>query len=244
MKFKDNIPNLITLLNLISGSIAIIMVFSGKLPYASWFIFLAAVFDFCDGLAARLLHAKSAIGAELDSLADVVSFGLAPSAILYMLLLQSRDLPGIEVASLPLLPFAALLVVAGSAYRLAKFNTDPGQATEFKGLPTPATGLFVAALPLMIGSTDHASALAHLTDNFYILLAIIVFLSWLMISNIPMLSLKFKNLSWKDNYFRFILVAALPVMFILFRFAAIPLTIFLYIILSIISLSFIRNSQD
>jgi CDP-diacylglycerol---serine O-phosphatidyltransferase len=242
-RFKDHIPNFITLLNLISGSIAIVMVFSGKLPLASWFIFLAAVFDFCDGLAARLLHAKSAIGGELDSLADVISFGLAPAVILYQLLLKSPNLPEFTIGSVQLLPFAALLVVACSAYRLAKFNIDPGQATEFKGLPTPATGLFVAALPLIILQAKTTSPLIPLLINSYALLAIIVFLSWLMVSNIPMLSLKFKNLTWKDNYFRFILIGALPVLFIFFRFAAIPLIIFLYIILSIISLSLNKTNS-
>jgi CDP-diacylglycerol---serine O-phosphatidyltransferase len=243
MRFKNNIPNLITLLNLISGSIAIFLAFSGAMVLASWFIILAAVLDFSDGMAARLLHAKSGIGAQLDSLADVISFGLAPSAIMYQLLLQSQDLPSWSAGNMPLLPFAALLLVVCGAYRLAKFNTDPGQEVEFKGLPIPSTGLFIAALPLIINQYRQSEELTRIIQNHYLLLAIILFLSWLMISNIPMISLKFKNLKWKDNISRFILLGSVPILFIFFRFSAVPMIIFLYIIISIISLSFKTKSS-
>jgi CDP-diacylglycerol---serine O-phosphatidyltransferase len=237
MKIKNQIPNLITLLNLLCGSIAIILVFSGEMILASWFIILAAALDFSDGLAARLLHAKSDIGAQLDSLADVISFGLAPSTIMYQLLLDSPGTSSWSAGNMPLLPFAALLLVAGGAYRLAKFNTDPGQAAEFKGLPIPASGIFVAALPLIIRQFEESERLYEILRNHYVLLAIIVFLSWVMVSNIPMISLKFKNLIWKDNLSRFILIGAAPILFILFRFSAIPMIIFLYIIISIASQS-------
>jgi CDP-diacylglycerol---serine O-phosphatidyltransferase len=243
MKVKDHIPNFITLLNLISGSIAIIFVFSGELTLASWFIFLAALLDFCDGFAARLLHAKSNIGAQLDSLADVISFGLAPSVIMYQLILQSPNNPTMTIGKMPLLPFAALLLVAAGAYRLAKFNTDPSQSEEFKGLPIPSTGLFIASLPLIINQYTQSEKLIEILQNQYVLLAIIILLSWLMVSNIPMISLKFKNLSWKDNRYQFILIGALPVLFIFFRFTAVPMIIFLYIILSVISLSLKTNNS-
>jgi CDP-diacylglycerol--serine O-phosphatidyltransferase len=242
MKFKDNIPNLITLLNLVSGSIAIILAFSGEMILASWFIILAAMLDFCDGMAARLLHARSDIGAQLDSLADVISFGLAPSAIMYQLILQSSNLPSWSAGSMPLLPFAALLLVACGAYRLAKFNTDPGQETEFKGLPIPSTGLFIAALPLILNRSE-SLGLGRFIQNYYTLMAIILFLSWMMVSNIPMISLKFKNLNLKGNTSRFVLLGCVPVLFIFFRFSAIPMIIFLYIILSVTSLS-IKNKNS
>lgn len=238
MKIKNQIPNLVTLLNLICGSIAIFMAFSGEMILASWFIILAAILDFCDGLVARLLNARSDIGAQLDSLADVISFGLAPSAIMYQLILQSPAIPSCNIGSMPLLPFASLIMVAGGAYRLAKFNTDPGQETEFKGLPIPATGLFVAALPLIVNQFRQSEVMTRIFQNHYLLLAIILFLSLLMVSNIPMMSLKFKNLKWKDNVSKFILLGFVPVLFILFRFSAVPVIIFLYIILSITSLSF------
>lgn len=237
MPFRNNIPNIITLMNLISGCVAVILAFSGEMILASLFIILAAAFDFLDGLAARLLHAGSDIGAQLDSLADVISFGLAPAMIMYQLFLQNPLMPGWHAGNFSLLPFAALLLVAGGAYRLAKFNSDPDQAEGFKGLPIPATGLFIAAWPLMINQYRQSENLTGIIQNPYLLLAIIIFLSYLMVSNIPMISLKFKNLTWKGNQSRFILLGTFPVLFIFFRFSAVPMIIFLYIIISIISLS-------
>ena len=237
MKIRNNIPNFITLLNLISGSAAIIMALSGELTCASWFIILAAVFDFCDGLAARILHAKSSIGAQLDSLADVVSFGLAPSAIGYQLFKGVNDLPHISAGHFELLPFLAFFLACGSAWRLAKFNTDPEQAEEFKGLPTPAMGLFIAAFPLIIKFQPGTGIARALEGSLYLLLAVVLFLSAMMVSNIPMMSLKFRNLRLKENIFRYILIAAIPVLFVFFRFSAVPLLIFLYIVLSFIGLS-------
>jgi CDP-diacylglycerol---serine O-phosphatidyltransferase len=236
-KIKNHIPNFVTLLNLLSGSAAVIFALSGELACAGWLIFLAAVFDFLDGFLARLLKAKSGIGAQLDSLADVISFGLAPSVIMYQLLNQSDSLPQIAVGDFKLLPFMALLLVAGSAFRLAKFNTDPGQETVFKGLPTPAMGLFVAALPLMLSQHEPTMISGTLTGSVYALMAITTFLSWIMVSNIPMISLKFKSSGWKGNESRFILAAVFVILFSIFRFSAVPMIIILYIIFSFISLS-------
>lgn len=237
MNIRKNIPNFITLLNLISGSVAIVMALSGEMACASWFIIIAAVFDFCDGLAARILHAKSPIGAQLDSLADVVSFGLAPSAIVYGMLKGVSDLPHIPAGHFELLPFLAFILACGSAWRLAKFNTDPEQAEEFKGLPTPAMGLFIAAFPLIIRFQPGTGIASVLQSSFYLLLAVVLFLSAMMVSNIPMMSLKFRNLHFKENIFRYILITAIPVLFVFFRFSAVPVLIFLYIILSFIGIS-------
>jgi CDP-diacylglycerol--serine O-phosphatidyltransferase len=234
MKIKDQIPNLVTLLNLLCGSIAVFLAFSGELTLASYFIFLAVVLDFCDGFAARLLHAKSGIGAQLDSLADVISFGLAPSAIMYQLMLKSSGMPSWSIGSFPVTPFFALLLVAGGAYRLAKFNTDPGQSEEFKGLPIPSTGLFIASLPLIVNRFSQSEGWTLFFFNYYLLLSIVIFLSCLMVSNIPMISLKFKNLKWKGNAYRIILAGCSVLLLIFFQFAAMPMIIFLYIILSII----------
>lgn len=241
-KVRNNIPNIITLLNLVSGSIAIILAFSGELALSCWFIFLAAVFDFLDGFAARLLRARSEIGAQLDSLADVISFGLTPAVIMYHLIIQCNNVPDISAGKYLLLPFVALLLVAGSAWRLAKFNTDPGQETVFKGLPTPAMGIFVAALPLIGEHAGIAGNSVLLVQNFYFLLPVTLFLSWIMVSNIPMISLKLKSISWKGNEARYILAGSLPVLFIIFWFTAIPMIIFLYIILSLTTLK--KNSSD
>jgi CDP-diacylglycerol--serine O-phosphatidyltransferase len=243
MKIRNSIPNFITLLNLISGSIAIIMAFSGEMIMASWFIILAAAFDFLDGLAARLLNARSDIGAQLDSLADVISFGLAPSIIIYRLLLQSPGLPAFSAGNMPLLPFAALLLVAGGAYRLAKFNTDASQAAGFKGLPIPSTGLFVASLPLILNQLNETGEIVNFIRNHFTLLAIVIFLSWLMVSNIPMLALKFKNLKWRDNGPQFILLGSAVILFAFFRYSAVPMIIFLYVIISIINRSFLIKSS-
>jgi CDP-diacylglycerol--serine O-phosphatidyltransferase len=243
MRIKNNIPNLITLLNLVSGSIAIILVFSGEMILASCFIFLAAILDYFDGLIARLLEARSDIGAQLDSLADVISFGLAPSVIIYQLILRSPGVPSWSAGSMPLLPFVALLLVASGAYRLAKFNTDPQQDVEFKGLPIPSTGLFIAALPLIFNQYRESEGLIKYIQNYYSLLAIILFLSWLMVSNIPMISLKFKNLKWKGNTYRFILLGSSIVLILLFQYSAVPMIIFLYIILSVICTYSTNNSS-
>jgi len=243
MRIKNNIPNLITLLNLISGSIAIILAFSGEMILASWFIILAAILDFFDGMIARLLNARSEIGAQLDSLADVISFGLAPSVIMYQLILQSPGIPSWSAGSVPLLPFAALLLVVSGAFRLAKFNTDPGQEVEFKGLPIPSTGLFIAALPLIINQYRESEGLIKFILNYYTLLAIILFLSWLMVSNIPMISLKFKYLKWKGNTYRFILLGSSIVLILLFQYSAVPMIIFLYIILSVAGTYSTNNSS-
>jgi CDP-diacylglycerol--serine O-phosphatidyltransferase len=243
MRIRNHIPNLITLLNLGSGSIAIILAFSGEMTLASWCIFLAAAFDFLDGMAARLLHAKSDIGAQLDSLADVVSFGLAPSVIMYLLLLQSPGLPGWSAGAFKLLPFAALLLVACGAFRLAKFNTDSTQADGFRGLPIPSTGLFVAALPMILNQFNETGEMVKFILNPYTLLAIVIFLSWMMVSNIPMLALKFKSIKWRDNGPQFILMGFALILFFIFRFSAIPMIILLYIIISITSLSWKINQR-
>lgn len=243
MKFRDQVPNFITLLNLLSGSVAIVLAFSGEMKCASWFILAAAILDFLDGFAARLLHAKSGIGAQLDSLADVISFGLAPSFIMFQLIRQNLDVSSVMIGNVPVVPFAGLLLVAAGAYRLARFNTDPGQEEEFKGLPIPAAGLFIASLPLIIFREKVNVELAAFLGNIYVLGAIIIFISWLMVSNIPMMSLKFKNLSWHDNVHRFILGLSSLVLLIFLQYTAVPMIIFLYIILSVISLSFREKKQ-
>jgi len=232
MKIRSNIPNLITLLNLACGSVAVIEVFAGEVVLAAWLIIIAAVFDFLDGFAARLLHSKSSIGAQLDSLADVVSFGLAPAIIMYQLLTESILQEAAIFKEIPFLPYISILMVMAGAYRLARFNTDPGQTDEFKGLPIPANGLFVAALPLMM---HYPSVSGLITDGVkvnYILVSLVLFLSFLMVSRIRMISLKFNNLEWKDNAYRYILIIPIPVLFIFFGFAAIPMTVLYYIILS------------
>lgn len=212
---KKHIPNFITCLNLFSGCIAITFAFKGQLEMAGYFIFAAAFFDFLDGLAARTLQAFSPLGADLDSLADVVSFGVAPAAIMYQLLTQAT--------ADTYIPYLAFILPVFGALRLARFNTDPGQSENFLGLPIPSAGIFVAAIPM-----------AYEWPNVYILLGVIAALSAIMVSTITLFSLKFKNRSWKDNQFKYYLLIASLLLLPFFKFAAIPTIIGLYVGLSIL----------
>lgn len=231
---KVNIPNALTLLNLFSGTVAVVLALSGHLLHACWFIFLAAVFDFLDGFTARLLHAKSIIGAQLDSLADVVSFGVAPAVFMYILLDESPDLLPVFTGEFALLPFLALFLAVASAYRLAVFNTDPGQSERFRGLPTPAMGLFVAALPLAIRQYQTTPPVTAFISNEITLLVLVAFLSFLMVSRVAMMSLKFSNYNWKKNIYRYILLFLSVILLIAFQYAGLALSILLYVLISLI----------
>ena len=244
------IPNLFTLLNLVFGCMAIIAILqngivlhyddegtqlvaiSENLRLASVYIALAAVIDFLDGFVARLLNASSELGKQLDSLADVVSFGVAPAMILYQFLRMSwvAEEDGINVSMAWLLP--SLLVAVAAAYRLGKFNIDSSQKFGFRGMPTPAVGLMVASLP-MIYWGDSFPAIQTLLLNKWVLYALIIFLSWLMVSNLPMLAMKFKNFSLKNNLPRYFLIATGIVSVLLLGWIAVPVIFLAYIILSL-----------
>lgn len=198
MSFRKHIPNAITCLNLLSGCAAILVAIEYRsLPLAASFIILGAVFDFFDGMAARLLNVKSPIGADLDSLADVVSFGVAPAVCLYI------ALSGALAPSLHFAAYGAFLLAAFAALRLAKFNNDTRQTTSFIGLPVPANALFwIAYVDLCF---SNGGLLRGLPLLFITLLLIFIF-SFLMVSELPMLSLKVKSISWRDNKWQYILV--------------------------------------
>ncbi|MEO6584268.1 MAG: CDP-alcohol phosphatidyltransferase family protein, partial [Ferruginibacter sp.] len=218
------IPNLFTLLNLVCGCLAIIAVLQNgivitydeqgtqfvsipeKIWMASLFIGLAAVVDFLDGFVARLFNASSEMGKQLDSLADVVSFGVAPSMIIYQFLRMSfaRETDGIETSIFFLLP--ATFIAAAAAYRLAKFNLAPA-SYHFRGMPTPAIGLLVASLPLIYWNTTYEWLITLLLNKWFLYVLIAV-LCWLMISKINLMALKFKDLSIKHNLPKFILIGA------------------------------------
>jgi CDP-diacylglycerol--serine O-phosphatidyltransferase len=235
-------------------------------------IFIAAVFDFLDGFAARILNVKSAIGKELDSLADMVTFGVLPGIILYKLMILNDYFYSNEEEVL--LPFLgnwmevgyfdtnlvtfnwlaciAFLIPVFSALRLAKFNIDDRQTDSFIGLPTPANALFIAALPLLIQSEIKGFRLIDffparaMADYTYVGLAVVM--SLLLVSNIPMFSLKVKNLSWKDNQIRFVFLALCLViiactLLIKFWVLAIPIIILLYIVLSIIDAYILKRNE-
>ena len=224
-----HIPNTLTCLNLFSGCIACVMAFEARYEWALAFIIFSAVFDFFDGMMARALDAHSIIGKDLDSLADDVSFGVAPSLIVFSLF-KEMDYSGAMESLAGVFPYLAFLLSVFSALRLAKFNNDTRQTSSFVGLPVPANALFWASL--VTGAHDWlVSGSFH---PVYLLLLVCLF-SWLLVSEIPMFSLKFKNLSWKDNKTSFIfLLVCIP--FLIFlgicSFAAI---IVWYILLSLIT---------
>jgi CDP-diacylglycerol---serine O-phosphatidyltransferase len=246
------IPNLFTLLNLVFGCLAIVFILQNgeqivllgsdgatnvnlpeKMTWAAFCIFAAAGIDFLDGFVARLFKASSEMGKQLDSLADVVSFGVAPGMILYQLLrigfAQQTD--GLDISIAWLLP-AFLIPVAG-AWRLARFNIDTEQSYSFKGLPIPAAGLFVAALPLIIWYPSSFADFRVYLINQWVVYAIIIVLSWLMVSTLPLMSMKFKDYSVQNNLSKYILVAVAILAFIFLKWLAIPLVIILYVILSL-----------
>lgn len=245
------IPNLFTLLNLLFGCLAIIAILQNgiviqyneegsqfvsipeKIWLASLFIGLAAVVDFLDGFVARLFKATSEMGKQLDSLADVVSFGVAPSLIVYQFLRLSyaREEDGIEISMIWLIP--ALFIALAAAYRLAKFNIESSGEYYFKGMPTPAVGIFIASIPLIYWNTEDALIISLLLNKWF-LYGLVLFVSWLMLSNLKMMALKFRDFTIQSNLPKIILLVASLLLLVLFKWIAVPLIFILYILLSLI----------
>ena len=225
---KKHIPNTITCLNLFCGCVGIVYAFKGELIIASYAILLAAIFDFFDGMVARLLHAYSDIGKELDSLADMVSFGVLPAVIVYQLFLQALPIESTNSN----IEFLAFLIAIFSALRLAKFNIDVRQAEHFIGLPTPANALLIASFPLILVNKDSFLSIYILNSYFLIVLSMVM--SLLLVAELPLLSLKFKNLNIASNLLRYILIFSSLILLLIFKFAAVPIILVLYIVISII----------
>ncbi len=206
---KKHIPNTITCCNLIAGCIATYYAFQGHYYEALLFIIIGAVFDFFDGMSARLLHVSSPIGKELDSLADDITFGFAPSAMVFSFLSSFH-------IHLTFVPFLAFVIAAFSALRLAKFNLDERQALGFIGLPTPANALFWGAL---ISSLDFQTWFEpYMQPEYwlYIILALIPISCYLLVSEIPMFALKFKHWGWKGNEVKYLfLLSCIPLLWLL-----------------------------
>jgi len=242
-QFKmKHIPNIITSLNLLSGFVAIIFAANGNIITASWLILAAMIFDFLDGFSARLLKAYSTIGKELDSLADVVSFGVAPGLIIYHLLNDTLSLSSSPVLNSEVLKFIILMIIPAimpvcGALRLAVFNVDTTQANTFKGLPIPANALAVISV-VIAGHNSQSLIFNSFTSSAFLLILFTIILSLLMVSRIPLLSLKVANLKFKGNEGRYILVGMVLIVFAIFRINAFPLIIPLYIIASALSLLF------
>lgn len=237
------IPNLITSLNILCGCVAILFAVSGNLIVASVFVFLGIFFDFFDGLAARLLNAQSEVGLQLDSLADVITSGVAPGIIMFQLMnlafvgeMQSlTDVfsgQGWNVGVKNYLPLLGLLIVVASAYRLAKFNVDTRQTSGFIGLPTPANTLLILSLPLIM-EYQFSELAESIILNEWVLIGITLVSCILLNAEIPLFALKFKTWDFKSNAVRYVFLALCVVLLITLKFLAIPLIILLYIVLSL-----------
>ncbi len=245
------IPNIFTLLNLLFGCLAIVAVLQNgiiiqvtaegnelldipeKIWLASLFIGIAAVVDFLDGFVARLFKATSEMGKQLDSLADVVSFGVAPGMIIYQFLRLSfaKDPSGVDTSLLWLVP--AFIIPCAAAWRLARFNLDTTQTYHFKGMPVPAVGLLVASLPMIyFYSTDQW--MVDILLNKWFLYGVVAVLSWLMVSTLPLMAMKFKDYSVKNNLPKYLLVAVAVIAALLLKWLAVPVIILAYVVLSLL----------
>lgn len=239
---RKHVPNLITSLNILCGCVAVLFAASGDLILASYFVFLGIFFDFFDGLAARLLKAQSEIGLQLDSLADVITSGLAPGVVMYQLLNlsyfhQMRDLTdtfssgGWNVGIKDYIPLLGLLIVVASAYRLAKFNVDTRQTSGFIGLPTPANALLILSLPLIL-QYQYSELAESILLNPWFLMGMTLLSCYLLNAEIPLFALKFKTWSFRENSVRYIFLILCAVLLVMLKFLAIPIIILLYIVLS------------
>ena len=231
-----NIPNTITCCNLISGCIATLSAFMGETHLALLWIIIGAVFDFFDGMSARLLHVSSYIGKELDSLADDITFGMAPAAIVFYEM-EIMDYPAFLAPIQPYVPFVAFLIAAFSALRLAKFNLDERQAMGFIGLPTPANALFWGAL--LVGARDFIENTSWILP---VVVCMILLSCWLLVSEIPMFALKFKHWGWKGNQVKYLFLITCVPLLIVFGVTAFAIIIAWYVLLS--ALVNIRNRKQ
>ncbi|MCC2547495.1 CDP-alcohol phosphatidyltransferase family protein [Hymenobacter sp. BT175] len=242
MAIRKHLPNSLTCLNLLCGCVALTLILGYNtrpdylpssdswmpLVQAAWLIGLAAIADFFDGLVARALRVSSPIGKDLDSLADMVSFGVVPGAILFKLLQLSLPTAGLPDS----LAYLGFIVSIFSALRLAKFNNDTRQTDSFIGLPTPACTLVVGSLPLILAYDSFN--LHNLVLNPWVLLALTFVLSGLLVAELPLFALKFKNLRWQDNSLRFVFLLLAVALLIGLQAAAVPLIILLYVVLSVV----------
>jgi len=253
MSIKKYIPNLVTLLNLFCGSIAVIFAVHNNFIAAALFVFLGIFFDFFDGLLARKLNVQSPLGVQLDSLADMVTSGLVPGIVMFKLISISVSAPEIETQTefewtaqsiwsidISVLALIGLCITLASAYRLAKFNLDEDQQSYFKGLPTPANALLILSLPLIM-EFQHNDFFNSLILNQWFLIGLTLVSCYLLNSSVKLFALKFKNFGFADNKFRYALIILSILFMVVFHFIAIPLIIMLYISLSILKNTLTKN---
>lgn len=265
-----NLPNLLTAGNMLCGVLSILLSLSGRIDLAPYPIFLGAIFDFLDGFVARLLKQQGELGKQLDSLADMVTFGLAPGVMMMMILINLTGCPGIEPSCDPryfirmfsdkdynfpinfniwidefltnsrfeFIPFISLIIPLFSMFRLAKFNIDTRQSDSFIGVPTPANTIFFCMFPLILTQDFAEGSISFAVREFimqvWILIPVIVIMSLLLVSEIPLFSLKFKHYKWKGNEIRFIFLITCLIIIPLTRFWSLGIIVLLYLILSLI----------
>jgi CDP-diacylglycerol--serine O-phosphatidyltransferase len=230
MNLKRHIPNAITCGNLVSGCLSILFLASNMPFKAALMIFIAGLFDFLDGFAARLLKVHSPIGADLDSLSDMVSFGVAPGFIMYWLMIHATDVPDVALFGIGVLPCLAFMLPVFSAIRLARFNIDDTQTTTFRGIPAPGMAIFIASLPLALSQAKH---LIDGALDFWACLGITIIFSVMMVCRLRFFSLKMKSANWKGNEVRWIFLIIAVVSFAIFRFLALPFVMMVYVLMSI-----------
>jgi len=237
------IPNIITSLNLLCGCVAILFAVSGDLITASGFVFFGIFFDFFDGLAARLLNAQSDVGLQFDSLADMVTSGLAPAIVMVQLLSEAitgapfqinaaSETMGWNSESSTLMPLIGLVIAVASAYRLAKFNVDTRQTDSFIGLPTPANTLLILSLPLIL-HFQNSEWVEGIILNKWFLIGLTIVSSMLLNAELPLFALKFKTWDFKSNAIRYLFLLLCGILLVTLKFVAIPIIILIYIVMSL-----------
>ena len=240
LSIYKHIPNLITLGNLSFGILSILFAFGGNLTLASTCIILGTFLDFFDGFFARLLKVSGEMGKQLDSLADLITFGLAPSIVVFQLLFFFETesyftaTNNMNDYATHYLPYIAFLIPLFSAYRLAKFNVDTRQSDSFMGLPTPANALFFVSIPFILEYQTEGWVATYITQTEPIIFCVVLFCG-LMVSDFKLIALKFKTTSWADNKFRYILIGLSIVLLLILRFESVPIILLLYLVLSFIN---------
>lgn len=243
MSLKQHVPNVITLLNLLCGTIATVFAVQGNLVMAAVFVGLGIFFDFFDGLAARVLNVKSELGLQLDSLADVVTSGVVPGIIMFQLFLKALPVTtetttdweaGNDLLewNFPVLALVGFLITLASGYRLAKFNIDERQTDSFIGLPTPANALLIISLPLILIFQPHPQLLEIILNEWF-LVGLTLFSAFMLNAEVPLFALKFNNWSFGENKIRYFFIVFCVLLLVFLHFAAIPVIIVSYVLLSL-----------
>ncbi|CAA0147408.1 CDP-diacylglycerol--serine O-phosphatidyltransferase [Tenacibaculum maritimum] len=240
MNIKKHLPNLLTLGNLLCGTIAVIFAVKGDFEATALLVVIGILFDFLDGFVARLLKVQGELGKQLDSLADMVTSGVVPGIVMLQLIVISIDKDAVGYFGVDIdgatgsnVPYIGLLLTLAACYRLANFNIDTRQSDSFIGVPTPAMTLFIISLPLILSFSEN-SFFTDLISNPYFLIGMTVLLSYLMNAELPLFSLKFKDFSFKKNTVKYLFLITALILLVLFKVIAVPMVILFYILLSIL----------